>query len=237
MERELGNVIARQNNSGKTDQRVLAELLSERSNRYLVRSLTWGFTDMSGVSEIYTLQPRDPGDYEILAQSIRPDVSQDDIDVVIGSIGPGTVQSSVPTVWFEQIHSFTIPELLRAIPPESNNADFESDEAAFELFMRILRLADNRGLLAEHRALNYLILRDPALYQTVNRQYGLDHTLSAVDARPLPSDMPGRLMVEVMLSFRGRTTNLETAFRVVVDVSEEFPFIVRPLSPHIRTTP
>ena len=55
---------------------------------------------------------------------------------------------------------------LQAIPRPEQIAAEQFAPAAEELFMRIMQMADNAGATDEHRALNYLAVRYPAIYAT-----------------------------------------------------------------------
>ena len=78
----------------------------------------------------------------------------------------------VPIVLFNQIYSFDVDALIKSIPrPEKVTAkDFEA--VAEELFHRIMQMADNAGATDEHRALNYLAVRYPAIYATAADAFG-----------------------------------------------------------------
>jgi len=104
-------------------------------------------------------------------------------------------------------------------------------EAAAEVFDRIMQLTDNAGATDEHRALNYLTVRYPAIYAAVAQAQGRNCSLTAVDVRPSP--LSGvRNIVEVIFSFTDRATDVVEKQFLRVDVTEEFPFLVTKLSPY-----
>jgi hypothetical protein len=93
-----------------------------------------------------------------------------------------------------------------------------------------MQLADNAGATDEHRALNYLAVRYPAIYATAAEQYGRNSSLTGVDVRP--SRLSGvRRIVDVVFSFTNRNTDVTEKYFVRVDVTEEFPFLVTKMSP------
>ena len=47
--------------------------------------------------------------------------------------------------------------------------------------MRIVQLADNTGMTDAHRALNYLVVRYPAIYATASERHRQNASLTAVD--------------------------------------------------------
>src|SRR5262249_24523677 len=104
-------------------------------------------------------------------------------------------------------------------------------EAAGEGFDRIMQMTDNAGATDEHRALNYLTVRHPAFYAAVAQAQGRNCSLTAVDVRPFA--LSGvRNIVEVILSFTDRATDVVEKQFLRVDVTEEFPFLVTKLGPY-----
>jgi PatG C-terminal len=209
-------------------------VLSQRQNRYLARQLCYVLT-IEGL-ETYILQPRDPGDFELLVEAVRPAPRPTDVDVIIGLRGPIAPPElcnglMVPIVAFDQIYSFDVDALLQSIPrPERIPAD-QFAPAAEELFMRLIQMADNAGATDEHRALNYLAVRYPAIYATLAERQAQNASLTAVDVRL--SRLSGvRHIVDVIFSFTHRQTDVTDKYFVRVDVTEEFPFLVSRLSPY-----
>jgi hypothetical protein len=232
MEKELAQATSRADTAGKTDRGAIHTVLGERANRYLARRLCWVLT-IEGM-ETYILVPRDPADYDQLVAAVRPAPSPLDLDVVIGVRGPMSPPQTcngltVPIVAFDQIYSFDRDALIRAIPrPERKTAE-EFGPAASELFDRIMLLADNAGATDEHRALNYLAVRYPAIYATTAEEFAGDSSLTAVDV--LQSPLSGvRNIVDVVFSFTNRNTDVVHKFFTRVDVTEEFPFLVTKMS-------
>jgi hypothetical protein len=209
-------------------------VLSRRENRYLLRQLCW-VLNIQGL-ETYLLRPRDPADIELLMEAIRPAPSPGDIDVIIGMRGPiappGLCNGlSVPIVTFDQIYSFNRTALIEAIPRPEKIAAAQFGAAAEELFNRIMHLADNAGATDEHRILNYLLLRYPAVYATAAEEFGRDFSLSGVTV--LPSHLSGtRNIGDVIFSYTNRNTDFTEKFIVRVDVTEEFPFLFTKIAPY-----
>ena len=71
VEKEYSQVKRSASSSGMSDRQVLQRVLSDPQYRYLARQHCWVFC-VQGI-ETYILIPRDPGDYELLIQSIRPE--------------------------------------------------------------------------------------------------------------------------------------------------------------------
>jgi hypothetical protein len=158
------------------------------------------------------------------------------VDVVIGVRGPIAPPElcnglMVPIVAFDQIYSFDTDALIGGLPRPEQIAEEQFQSAAEELFMRIMQMADNAGAMDEHRALNYLAVRYPAIYAQSAERHGQNFTLTAVDVRP--SRLSGvRTIVDVIFSYTHRQTDVTEKYFVRVDVTEEFPFLVTRLSPY-----
>jgi hypothetical protein len=234
VEKEFAQATGRAPTAGLTDRQALHAVLSQPQNRYLVRQLCWVFT-IEGL-ETYILQPRDPVDFTQLVEALRPAPRAMDVDVVIGVRGPIAPPElcnglMVPIVAFDQLYSFDREALVKAIPRPDKTPAKQFETTAAELFDRILQLADNAGATDEHRAVNYLAVRYPAIYALTAERHAQDNALTAVDVRP--STLSGvRKVVDIIFSFTHRQTDVTEKFFVRVDVTEEFPFLVTKLSPY-----
>jgi hypothetical protein len=233
VEKEFAQATGRAGTAGLTDGQALHAVLTQPANRYLVRQLCWVFS--TGGVETYLLQPRDPGDFQLLVEAIRPSPRPTDVDVVIGSRGPVASPGMcnglmLPIVYFDQIYSFDVESLIKTIPAPEKIGKEQFAPMAEELFWRTLQIADNAGGTDEHRALNYLAVRYDALYAKAAECFGRNCALTAVDVRP--SALVGaRKLMEVVLTFSHRETDIAEKCMVRVDVTEEFPFIVSKLTP------
>jgi hypothetical protein len=234
LEKEFAQATGRGDTAGLTDRQALQSVLSQRQNRYLARQLCWVLT-IEGL-ETYILVPRDPADLDMLVEAVRPAPSPLDIDAVIGVRGPIAQPEMcnglmVPIVAFDQIYSFDRDSLIKSIPRPKEIAENGFGETAEELFMRIMQMADNAGATDEHRALNYLAVRYPAIYATTAEAFGRNSSLTAVEVRT--SRLSGtRRIVDVIFSYTHRQTDVTEKYFVRVDMTEEFPFLVTKLSPY-----
>jgi hypothetical protein len=234
IEKEFAQATGRANTKGLTDRAATHAVLSERANRYIARQICWVFT-IEGL-ETYILVPRDPADYEQLLEAVRPYPSPLDLDVVVGVKGPMAPPDMcnglmVPIVVFDQIYSFDRDALIKAIPRPAKTTAKEFGPAAEELFDRIMLAADNAGSMDDHRALNYLAVRYPAIYATAADAFGRNSSLTAVDVLTSPLSST-RKVVDVIFSFTNRATDVDEKFFTRVDVTEEFPFLVTKMSPY-----
>ena len=132
---------------------------------------------------------------------------------------------------FDQIYSFDRESLMKAIPRVDKSPAKEFAATAEELFDRIQQMADNAGATDEHRALNYLVLRYPAIYTVTAEAHARSSSLTGVKA--VPSRLSGtRKIVDVVFTYTNRSTDVQEKYFVRVDVTEEFPFLVTKLSPY-----
>jgi hypothetical protein len=137
----------------------------------------------------------------------------------------------VPIVAFDQIYSFDRESLLGAIPkPEGVTAEAFAYATA-ELFDRIMQIADNAGGTDEHRALNYLAVRYPAIYAHAVEAFGRNDSLSGVETRLSPLSGT-RKVIEVIFTYTNRNTDVMEKFFVRLDLTDEFPFLVTKMSPY-----
>lgn len=234
VEKEFAQAAARAETTEMTDRQALYEVLSQPQNRYLARQLCWVLT-IQGM-ETYILQPVCSADLELLVQTLRPEPSPMDMDVVIGVRGPIASPEMcnglmLPIVAIDQIYSFDRASLIKSIPRPKNISEEKFRPTAEELLDRIMQLTDNSGATDEHRAMNYLAVRDPAIYARVAQAFRENCSLTSVEVLPSPlSDT--RKIVDVIFSFTDRRTNVLDKSRVRVDVTEKWPFLVTPLSPY-----
>ena len=88
--------------------------------------------------DTYLLQPRDPADLDLLIDALRLGPRPTDVDVVIGVRGPIAPPQmcnglQAPIVGFEQIYSFDVDALLKAIPRPHGIAEDKFSAAAEEV--------------------------------------------------------------------------------------------------------
>lgn len=236
VEKEFAQAMGNFDSTGMTDPEAFHAVVSNRANRYLARQLCWTMS-IEGL-EMYLLVPRDSADLDLLVEAVRPRASPDDLDVVVGvrgPVAPPAVCSGVqlPIVVFDQVYSFDRSALIGAIPqPEGSQQDrAQFEAAAAELFDRLMQLADNAGATDEHRAVNYLAVRYPAIYARAAQAAQDSSSLSSVEV--LPSRLSSaRIVVNVIFAYTHRQTDVTEKFFVRVDVTEEFPFLVTKLGPY-----
>jgi hypothetical protein len=228
VEKEFAQVAGRSATGGHSDRETLQAVLARPENRYLARQMCWIFT-VEGI-ETFILRPRDPGDLTLLVEAVRPRPRATDVDVVIGTRGPIAPPDAcnglmVPIVAVDQVYSFDRDALVSSIPCPDDVPEERFRESAESLLERIMQLADNAGDTDEHRAVNYLAVRYPAIYDRAARAFADNQALAGVEVRP--SRLSGtRVIVDVIFSFTSRETDVTERSFVRVDVTEEFPFLV-----------
>jgi hypothetical protein len=232
VEKEFAQATGRADTKGLSDRQALQKVLSKPENRYLVRQLCWVMTIEA--LETYILVPRDPADISLLVEALRPTPQPWDLDVVIGMKGPIAPPHMcnglmVPIVAFDQIYSFDRDTLLQAAQTDKKPSK-ESLAATEEVFDRIMRMTDNAGATPGDRALNYLAVRYQAIY--ANAADAFAHNASLTGVHVHPSALSGtRNIVDVVFTYTNRNTDVDEKFAVRVDVTDEFPFLVRKLGP------
>jgi hypothetical protein len=233
LENEFRQAVGQAQTAGQTDPQALQSALARRENRYLVRQLCWVLA-IEGI-DTYILQPRDPADFDLLIDALRPSPRPTDTDLVIGVRGPIAPPEAcnglmVPIVIVNQIYSFDADALIKSIPRPEGVRENQFRSTAEDLFYRIMQMADNAGATDEHRALNYLSVRDPRIYAHTTEMHGRNFSLTSIEVRP--SRLGGtRKILDVIFSYRNRNTDVEEKYFVRVDVTEQFPFLVTKLSP------
>lgn len=227
-EKEFAQAAARMETAGQTDQQRLYAVLSERQNRYLLREICWVLV-VQGL-ETYLLLPRDPTDFDLLVNAIRPVPNPSDIDVVIGVRGPVAPPEFcngllVPFLIFDQLYSFRREELIASMPtPRDISAD-EFRNGAEQVFNTIIQFADNAGATNEHRALNYCTVRYRGFFDKTVEQFHRNFSLTGVEARP--SGLSGsRAIVDVVFSYARRDNDFTEKYFVRIDVTHKFPFLM-----------
>jgi hypothetical protein len=233
IEKEARQAIARGGSSKDTDREVMAKLLRDKGNKYIVRQLCWVLS-VHGV-ETYILVPRD-GDYQPLIDAYRAEPNPGDLELVIGVRGPVAPPTmcnglQVPIVIFDQIYAFDRESLLKSITPPKGGDEKKFRAAAAEMLDRILNQSDNAGATDCDRALNYLAVRYERIYSLAAEQFAGNASFAGIDCRLSPLSGT-RKIVDAVFTFTDRTTDVASKFFTRVDVTECFPFLVTALSPY-----
>lgn len=237
VEKEFAQALGQTDAAGLTDRQALQTVLSQRHHRYLARQLCYVFT-IEGI-DAYIVVPRDPADLDLLIEALRPNPRATDLDIVIGRRGPIAPPDAcnglmLPVVRFEQLYSFDVDTLIHNVPrpesiPEEQDPQFRA--AAEEMFHRVMQTADNAGATDEHRAMNYLATRYPAIYTQTAQAHTHNQTLTGVEAHP--SRLSGaRTIIDVIFTYTDRATDVADKYFTRVDVTEQFPFLVSKLAPY-----
>ena len=97
VEKEFVQATGRADLAGLTDHEALYEILSAPLNRYLARQLCWVFT-IEGI-ETYILRPRDPADFAMLVEALRPKGAVHNEDGDAGGAADGGDGDQVVPTW------------------------------------------------------------------------------------------------------------------------------------------
>ncbi|HEY6971250.1 MAG TPA: hypothetical protein VJA94_18715 [Candidatus Angelobacter sp.] len=233
IEKEARQATARLGATQDTDRQIMAKVLRDPGNKYLVRQLCWVLS-IHGI-ETYILIPRD-GDYQPLVDAYRAEPNPGDLELVIGTLGPVAPPAMcngllVPIVIFDQIYAFDRKSLLDSIPKPKNSETKKFGAASAEMFDLILGQTDNAGATDADRARNYLAVRYDRIYSLAAEQFGNNASLTSVDVVPSPLNGVRRI-VDVRFVFTDRSTGVDSKFSTRVDVTECFPFLVTKMSPY-----
>ncbi|HXP62327.1 MAG TPA: hypothetical protein VN829_17655 [Dongiaceae bacterium] len=228
VEKEFRQAVAQGQTAGLTDRQVFQKVLSEPRMGYLVRQMCWVMT-IAGL-DTYILVPRCPCDFAPLLESLRPAPDANALDAIIGTRGPVAPADMcngllLPIVAFDQLFSFDRDALLKALPRPKDAKAPEFTATAAEVLDRILTVTDNAGATDDHRALNYLVMRDPAIYACVAECHGRNLEWSSVHTRPWRLSS-ARKIVEALFTFTQRENEFVEKYCVRVDVNDEYPFLV-----------
>lgn len=234
VEKEIAQAMGRAETVNLTDRQALSSALNEPRNRYLARQICYVLT-VHGL-ETYLVLPRDPADYAVLVDALGSALRPADRHVLIGLRGPIAPPSlcnglNLPVVGLDQLYVFDVGSLVGSLPKPDSVEEAPFRAAAEELFERVMQVADNAGSSDEHRAMNYLAVRYPQIYAKTAEAFARGQALTAIESRP--SRLSGtRKILDVLLSYSDRSTDVTEKFFVRVDVTEEFPFLVTKLSPY-----
>jgi hypothetical protein len=236
VERELAHAAAGSDTKGLTDRQVLHKLLKSREGRYLARQLCYVF--VIGGLETYALVTHDSADLDLLIDAVRPDPKPEDMDLVVGVRGPlSTPQMCngliVPVVAFSQLYSFDRNSLVKSAPRPGGIAKNEFEATVSEIVDTIVQMTDNAGATDEHRALNWLAVRGGGtVYAHSAEQYQRDFSLAAIEAHPSALGAT-RTIIDVILTYKSRSSGYAEKSLLRVDTTEPFPFAHAELTPYI----
>lgn len=202
---------------------LVCDLLGRPENEYLAHQMCWVFATAGG--DEFGVAPAATVPVGSLVAAAR----RDQISFVAGYGRPGgCLGPDAVEVTPVQLLTFTPEEfranLLRAIAPEPGEHD---ERIVADLFDRVRNRAQNQGATPGNRAINYLALRAPAIYQLVADQAAAGAALVAIDTQHRHS--ASRNVVDVRFVFRSRRADLVSRYTARVDVTEVFPFLVAPL--------
>jgi hypothetical protein len=182
VEKEFTQLTEGVEQGGLIETALLRRTLDAPENRYLGRHLCWVFTTQH--VDTFAVLPRDDTDIARLVEMISPAASENIIHVMVGRSTRAELDSpcaglGLPAVVADQLLAFTLDEFAEALPggdttsveeasggdqaelPERDQDRKQFQAVIRELFLRLTRRAENRGIADEHRALNYVALRYP----------------------------------------------------------------------------
>ncbi len=234
IEKEFAQAMGRSEGKGLTDKEAFYKVFSDPQNRYLASEVCWVMT-INGL-DAYIVMMRDPFQLGSLIETQRPRPQHNDLDVAIGMKGPIAPADfcnglTIPMLHLSHMYSFPRESLVEAlVKPKDVHAD-EFKASTEEVLDRIMQMTDNFGNQDDHRALNYLVLRYPRVYEAVHEAHSKGESWTSVSARP--SRLSGsRKILDVIFEFTNRKTDVVSKHFVRVDVTEPYPFLVTKMQPY-----
>jgi hypothetical protein len=215
---------------GAPDERggyELARLLLPE-NRYLARRMTWVLV-IQGQDAFY-LKAQDSSEFALLLQAAASEYS-----LVVGTGSDAANIQNLPTIWFNQIYHFNLEGLFQNLAVqlgayEGLEQSPQTLDIYRDLFERILYTADNAGHQPAFRAMNYLAVRYPIVYAETAKLIQTRHLkLTGIEVHRSHLNF-GRQVENVIFVFKDGQTHIQELYSVSVDVTGEFPFLVKPFS-------
>ena len=218
-------------------------------NRYLARDMCWVFSVEN--IDTYILNPRSEDELTQLVEMLDEPtaVPPVDVDVIIGSLGAIASPSfcnglELPIVQINNTYSFVVEQFIDQLWEQyqqqqqnsrsQSSALSESDfkNAANNLFVRMMQLADNVGNLDEHRAVNYLALRSQQIYINTAELSQDSKRLLKITVKPSAlTENSSRSVMEVIFTY-ATPDDSRDVYYIVVDVSGMYPFLVKQWQPY-----
>ena len=219
---------------------LLQRVLGSPENAYLGRRLCWSFA--SGGLDTFIVLPQSDTDVARLAEVLSPAEADAVVHVIVGRTVPSPIDwpcaaSGLPAVQADRVLAFTLPEFAAAMPiggpsvgeqPSaggSNGDRAEFEAVVREVFLRLTRRNENRGLAPEDIACNHVAVEYPAFHRMVWQARRDGKVLMAIDAQH--SHSADRLVVAVRATFRDPRTHITERLQLLDDVTEpSFPFLL-----------
>jgi hypothetical protein len=229
IEKQFAHVIGRQESRGKTDLQIVQDVLATPGNRYLARLACWTLDIMDAPA--YVLRPKDPSDYNLLIDALRP-AATSSLDVVIGEIAglasPAECNNQqLPRVLFETAYIWDKEQLPARMPKPEKIQPQEFESMVKDVFDRGLQWNKGIGL---DRAKNFVFLFYDKIYGLAAQKMADGYSLRSVATQPSPASGPHQLAT-VCLEFRHRQTDVTELYCCTVNCDGVFPYLVDPLRP------
>ena len=217
------------------DRRWQHAVLSDdrKRSRYIARQLLWRLTIED--NPVFVLRPRESDLDELIDRLERPKFSKqragqgksgedvlfalpEDLDVVVGVRGPQTADGI--DLFMDQIFAIESDQLA----PRRDGG----------LFGYLAQLSDNLGLSDQERAYNFLAARYRLPYDRLEKDLqGYELAGAPTFLSALSGSAGSKRIVDVVLTFRGAKTMAERKYFLRVDVTHEFPMLVKGLTPYL----
>lgn len=215
------------------------QLLGQGQYDYLFRDACFILT--IGKIDAYLVQARSTPELQSMVAAANQLDDPTIYSAIIGQLGPIAGPQAcnglqLPIVYCNQIFSMPRLWLTRHVQSyfsaEGNDAPLTAAQTQ-QLSLLGLQMTDNMGASPEHRALNYVALRYPLVYEITADMYGDGYMLLRIEVTP------GRAPDErdVVFVYQRLEVGQVVQWRCSIDVSGMYPYITQRLSQSFPTHP
>ena len=218
-----------ENLKGLTPPEEKKKLFTMQDARYLAREMCWRFEIEK--LPVYLLVPRYSDMVDKFIDVMRPEPANDDIDLIIGTLGPVKQCGSLtlPIVIVDHVYSFDknelMNDLMRTTGKKESKKEDQFNNTSQYLFRYLSQLADNVGVSERDRALNWLSVTYAPLYTKTQEMQDQNYTLTSVDSSLSKLSNTGRKIIQVIFTYEPRTGGAPKRFACIVDITDKYPFI------------
>jgi hypothetical protein len=221
VEKEALGAMAEVGTVGLSNDAALQKVLGAPEYAYLVREMC--FVLLVQKLETYILVPRNPQDYPMLVEAAKTELS-----VVIGTLGPVANPDvcnglTLPYLIFDVIYDSTPPTLIAKLPLPKGADAGKFRASATDIFNQIVSLVGNG--MEDQRALAYLLVKDPWLYQNLYNAFNEDAQLASVELKAAPVNSTQNL-VDVIVRTQNRRSGVQSSLYARVALAAKFPYVV-----------
>jgi hypothetical protein len=228
VEKEALGAMAQVGTAGLSNDAALQKVLAAADYAYLVREMC--FVLLVQEVESYILVPRNPQDYPMLVEAAKTELS-----AIIGTLGPVANPDvcnglTVPYLIYDVIYNFDTPSLIAKLPLPAGADAGKFRASATDIFNQIVPLIGNGT--GNERALAYLLVKDPQLYQNLFNAFNQDAQLASVEMKAAPVNSTQNL-VDIIVRTQNRGSGVQSSLYARVALAAKFPYVVTYWQPYL----